>query len=151
MTDTLRSDIESALHLRVKDLHPLSGGDAASACRVRMENQDHVIGATPQKNQPWVPAESGAWARFWWTHRLEPMLRKRNTPELTRKGLALSDRLPDLLGDPEDPPALLHGDLWSGNVTADAAGQPVMFDPAPYYGCREAGRIDRISIPSTMS
>jgi protein-ribulosamine 3-kinase len=31
-------------------------------------------------------------------------------------------------------PALLHGDLWAGNRAADAAGQPVVFDPAVHYG-----------------
>lgn len=101
-------------------------------------DQDHVIGATPQKNQPWVPAESGAWAGFWWTHRLEPMFRRLNSPDLIKKGLALSDKLPFLLGDPDEPASLLHGDLWSGNIAADSQGQPVMFDPAPYYGYREA-------------
>jgi fructosamine-3-kinase len=33
---------------------------------------------------------------------------------------------------------LLHGDLWGGNITFDAEGQPVIFDPAVYYGDREA-------------
>jgi fructosamine-3-kinase len=31
----------------------------------------------------------------------------------------------------------LHGDLWSGNYSFDASGQPVVFDPAIYYGDRE--------------
>jgi fructosamine-3-kinase len=33
---------------------------------------------------------------------------------------------------------LLHGDLWSGNYAVSAAGEPVIFDPAVYYGDREA-------------
>jgi fructosamine-3-kinase len=32
----------------------------------------------------------------------------------------------------------LHGDLWGGNWAADASGEPVLFDPAVYYGDREA-------------
>jgi fructosamine-3-kinase len=32
----------------------------------------------------------------------------------------------------------LHGDLWSGNAAADETGAPVIFDPAVYYGDREA-------------
>ena len=35
-------------------------------------------------------------------------------------------------------PSLLHGDLWGGNWGVDAAGSPVIFDPAVYYGDREA-------------
>ena len=33
--------------------------------------------------------------------------------------------------------SLLHGDLWSGNYSFDASGQPVIFDPAVYFGDRE--------------
>ena len=46
------------------------------------------------------------------------------------------ERLPDLAGPPE-PPARLHGDLWSGNVLADTAGRPWLIDPAAYGGHRE--------------
>jgi fructosamine-3-kinase len=49
---------------------------------------------------------------------------------------ALCAKLPALCGDAE-PPSRLHGDLWSGNVMADANGNPVIFDPAVYGGDRE--------------
>ena len=45
-------------------------------------------------------------------------------------------RLPELSGPPE-PPARLHGDLWSGNVFAGADGRPWLIDPAAYGGHRE--------------
>lgn len=45
-------------------------------------------------------------------------------------------RIPDLVGD-EEPPARLHGDLWSGNVLCDEHGAPVLIDPAVYGGHRE--------------
>jgi fructosamine-3-kinase len=32
---------------------------------------------------------------------------------------------------------LLHGDLWSGNQGADSSGNPVIYDPACYYGDHE--------------
>ncbi len=48
----------------------------------------------------------------------------------------LSARLPELCGPPE-PPARLHGDLWSGNAIIDAAGGPAVIDPAVYGGHRE--------------
>jgi fructosamine-3-kinase len=38
---------------------------------------------------------------------------------------------------PPEPPALLHGDLWSGNFVANKNGDPVIYDPAVYYGHRE--------------
>jgi fructosamine-3-kinase len=43
--------------------------------------------------------------------------------------------LPEIL--PEEPPSLLHGDLWSGNFMTGEKGQPVVIDPAVYYGNRE--------------
>lgn len=46
------------------------------------------------------------------------------------------ERLPELAG-PEEPPARLHGDLWSGNVLADAGGRPHLIDPAAHGGHRE--------------
>jgi fructosamine-3-kinase len=98
---------------------------------------DHAIGLTPQKNQPWVPQEPGAWAAFWWTHRLEPMIR-RLPPEAIPAFAALETRIAGVVEDTDAAPSLLHGDLWAGNVAADSRGTPVIFDPAPYYGHREA-------------
>ena len=39
---------------------------------------------------------------------------------------------------PEEQPALLHGDLWSGNLIVDDKGQPCLIDPAVHFGHREA-------------
>jgi len=99
---------------------------------------DHFIGATPQKNQPWVTPSSGSWTTFWWTHRISPMLDRLEDARLNRLGRQLSDRLETLLVEPVGDASLLHGDLWSGNVGSTAQGDPVMFDPAPYYGHPEA-------------
>jgi fructosamine-3-kinase len=46
--------------------------------------------------------------------------------------------LRDLMAEAIEPPTLLHGDLWSGNYMVDEKGQPVLIDPAVYYGHREA-------------
>jgi fructosamine-3-kinase len=43
--------------------------------------------------------------------------------------------LPELL--PEEKPALVHGDLWNGNVISNIEGLPCLIDPAAYYGHRE--------------
>lgn len=48
----------------------------------------------------------------------------------------LCGRLPELI--PEQRPALLHGDLWGGNIHCDEAGSPVLIDPASYWGWPEA-------------
>jgi fructosamine-3-kinase len=60
-----------------------------------------------------------------------------------RSGTILEDllsRVVDILPDGfRQGPALLHGDLWSGNFYADGAGRPVLIDPAVYRG---AGEVD---------
>ncbi|PKQ66583.1 fructosamine kinase family protein [Raineya orbicola] len=48
----------------------------------------------------------------------------------------LYEKLPNLL--PDEKPALLHGDLWSGNIITHNKGYAVLIDPAVYYGLREA-------------
>jgi len=48
----------------------------------------------------------------------------------------LFKRLPEII--PNEPPALLHGDLWSGNYMFDETGSAAIFDPAVYFGFREA-------------
>lgn len=48
----------------------------------------------------------------------------------------LAHRLPELI--PEQGPSKTHGDLWSGNIIHDQAGNPALIDPAVYYGMPEA-------------
>jgi protein-ribulosamine 3-kinase len=50
----------------------------------------------------------------------------------------LCDDLGKFLNISGEKPALLHGDLWSGNYFPDSEGKPCIFDPAVYYGLREA-------------
>lgn len=50
----------------------------------------------------------------------------------------LIDRFGELLIEPAEGPALLHGDLWSGNQHVTAGGQPALLDPAAFFGHREA-------------
>lgn len=45
-------------------------------------------------------------------------------------------KIPSLFSDVEIFPALLHGDLWGGNVAEDDSG-PIIFDPASFYGHSE--------------
>ncbi|HIW38399.1 MAG TPA: fructosamine kinase family protein [Candidatus Jeotgalicoccus stercoravium] len=43
----------------------------------------------------------------------------------------------DTLSQHDSKPSFLHGDLWAGNYMYDENGQPVLFDPSPFYGDRE--------------
>jgi fructosamine-3-kinase len=86
-------------------------------------------------------ATADEWPAFYGEHRLAPLLRAAADRGALPPGgaRAIEDviaRLPELSGPPE-PPARLHGDLWSGNVLADGAGRPWLIDPAAYGGQRE--------------
>ena len=79
-------------------------------------------------------------ARCWREQRLgfQFRLAARNghSGELQALGRKLIDGLPALFAGYEPVPSLLHGDLWGGNW-ASVDGDPVIFDPAVYYGDRE--------------
>ncbi|MFK7735455.1 MAG: fructosamine kinase family protein [Pirellulaceae bacterium] len=101
----------------------------------QMEN---FIGASPQFNT-WLDS----WVEFFRVHRLEAqhrMLEQRGlaTPDLTRRLERLSEKLGELLAVDDLQPSLLHGDLWNGNFLCSTNQEPVVFDPAVYYGHREA-------------
>ena len=89
-----------------------------------------------------VPNEpAGDWPSFYAERRLRPLLRRAaDAGSLSPSGAEAVERvcarLPELAGPPE-PPARLHGDLWSGNVLAGADGRPWLIDPAAYGGHRE--------------
>lgn len=101
-------------------------------------DKDNYLGMSKQINS-W----QDNWLSFWREQRLGLQLKRlsmitdKSDPILT-KGEKLMSRLESLLGDIEEPAVLLHGDLWSGNAAANEQGQPVIFDPASYYGHREA-------------
>lgn len=98
--------------------------------------QDNFIGNTPQANT-W----RDSWIDFWREQRLLPQLHlaKRNGygHALSKYGTALMNQLPKFFEGYDPVPALLHGDLWSGNHAYLVEGTPVIFDAAPYYGDRE--------------
>jgi fructosamine-3-kinase len=98
--------------------------------------RDNTIGATPQRNH-----ERSDWIAFWREQRLGFQLdlaaRHGYGGRLQQRGERLLDGCAALI-DHAPSPSLLHGDLWGGNMGYTDAGQPVIFDPAVYYGDREA-------------
>jgi fructosamine-3-kinase len=81
------------------------------------------------------------WPSFYAERRLLPLARRaRERDALSSAGVQaverVCERLVDLTG-PAEPPARLHGDLWSGNAMADVAGRPWLIDPSAYGGHRE--------------
>ncbi|HUI60477.1 MAG TPA: fructosamine kinase family protein [Steroidobacteraceae bacterium] len=98
-------------------------------------HRDNTIGRTPQANHP-----TQDWLAFVRERRLRPQIDRAHpyiTGRLRERCSLLLERLGDLLGAHRPCPSLVHGDLWGGNWGVDAHGDPVVFDPAVYYGDRE--------------
>jgi len=100
-------------------------------------DHDNFIGSSPQPNAP-----CASWAAFWRDRRLGAQLalaRENGLPSaLIAQGERLMEAVPALLAGHAPAASLLHGDLWGGNAAYAADGTPVIFDPAAYYGDREA-------------
>ncbi|MBU2884207.1 fructosamine kinase family protein [Gilvimarinus agarilyticus] len=96
-------------------------------------DEDNFIGHNPQYN-----SQSPNWEQFWWSQRLEPQLLMAQGSGFSPVSIArIRECTHALLADHQPAPSLLHGDLWSGNKAFLANGEPVLFDPATYYGDRE--------------
>lgn len=128
LTDLGSSDLDDVdwvgLGRRIAALHgvtaPRFGAD-----------RDNYLGLLPQRNA-WTDDGHAFFAQ----HRLlryldEPRAAAAMTADDRRRLHLLAERLPQLV--PADPPALLHGDLWSGNIVGNA-----VIDPAVYFGWPEA-------------
>ena len=98
---------------------------------------DNTIGSTRQPN----PRDAD-WIRFFREQRLRHQLELARGSGygglLQQRGERLLECMGALFTGYAPAPSLLHGDLWGGNWSADLNGAPVLFDPAVYYGDREA-------------
>ena len=99
-------------------------------------DQNNYIGSLIQNN-----FAKQNWLEFFVEQRLEVQLTlaERNgkiKADIRKQFEQLYQKLPGLF--PLEKPALLHGDLWSGNVMINEQGEPTLIDPAVYYGDREA-------------
>jgi fructosamine-3-kinase len=94
---------------------------------------NNTIGSTPQINT-WTTN----WTEFFIEHRLHYQFQLAK-----RRGGSFPDQerliaaIPHLLADHQPQPSLVHGDLWSGNAAVTKLEEPIIFDPALYFGDRE--------------
>jgi fructosamine-3-kinase len=93
---------------------------------------NNTIGSTPQINT-WT----ADWAEFYAKHRLsyQFQLARRRGGSFPQQEKLLA-AIPELLAH-QVQPSLVHGDLWGGNAGCIVSGEPVIFDPATYFGDRE--------------
>ena len=125
-----RRSAAAALGQQLADLHrntrPEFGWD-----------RDNTIGSTPQPN-----TRDEDWISFFSQQRLGFQLKLAKTRgscgHLVDRGQRLIELMHHLFSNYTPAASLLHGDLWGGNWGADGSGNPVIFDPAVYYGDREA-------------
>jgi len=100
-------------------------------------HRDNTIGSTPQFNH-WMDD----WLAFWREHRLGYQLQLAGRHGIGRravqKGERLQEKLSGLFDGYQALASVLHGDLWSGNFGISQEDEPVIFDPAVYFGDREA-------------
>lgn len=96
---------------------------------------DNYIGNLPQIN-----TRTPNWPEFYANCRLLPLVKLlRDQRLLSSADVAQANQFCASIKNifPEEKPALLHGDLWSGNYAMTAGGSTAIFDPAVYYGHRE--------------
>jgi fructosamine-3-kinase len=122
---------QALLGAQLAALHRVSSGAAYGL------DHDNYIGRIQQTNT-W----RDNWIDFFRENRLLPQIRLAEMdgllPVSRRKRLAdMVDRLEQWLAGVQRQPSLLHGDLWGGNVIAGQNREPVLLDPAVYYGDRE--------------
>lgn len=96
---------------------------------------DNFIGSLPQSNN-----QHQSWADFFINERLAPQVKRAESGKLLSVRVQqqfdlLFNKLSELI--PIEKPALLHGDLWSGNFMTHESGEAAIFDPAVHYGHRE--------------
>lgn len=96
--------------------------------------EDNYMGSVPQSNHQHL-----RWKDFFVQERLQPIVKRCfNKEQLSSVHLKQFEKLykaiDNIFGD--EKPSLLHGDLWSGNFMCNQKREPVLIDPAVYYGHR---------------
>ncbi len=96
---------------------------------------DNYIGRLPQSN-----CWHQSWTKYFVQERLQPQIILARDSRILPPDVQID--LEKLCGRMDhyvvlEPPAFLHGDLWSGNLMTGPLGEPCLVDPAVYYGHRE--------------
>lgn len=139
--------VDAQAYLVLEYIEMGGGGDSESAGRqlaaMHRKTQkrfgwarDNTIGSTPQSNRL-----TDDWIDFWRDQRLGFQLKlaadNGHGGRLQQRGQRLLELFPAMI-DHDPRPSLIHGDLWGGNLSYSAEGDPVIYDPAVYYADREA-------------
>jgi len=124
----MSSDFWTRFGEQLANLHKHTDGDFGL-------DHDNYIGSLYQRNN-----KHSQWSDFFREERLEFQVRMaRNTGkighDITNAFARFYKELESIF--PQESPALLHGDLWSGNFMVNEKGMPVIIDPAVYFGHRE--------------
>lgn len=97
--------------------------------------EDNYIGSLQQDN-----TKSVSWYLFYTEYRIMPLVRLLfNTVVFSKQDISVAELFCKKINQlfPQEPPALLHGDLWAGNFMMTSTGDAAIYDPAVYYGHRE--------------
>lgn len=136
-------------HLNLQPLRERDSGTRAARALAELHrieggrfgwHRNNFIGSSPQHN-----GVERTWPLFFARQRLLPQLElarrkgdKGKLGKLIADGERLVEKLPAMFVDYQPDISLLHGDLWHGNAALDEFGVLALFDPAVYYGDREA-------------
>ncbi|KAH0980365.1 hypothetical protein GBA52_007542 [Prunus armeniaca] len=127
-----RRSNQSVLGRKLAEMHKAGKSEKGFGFEV-----NNTVGSTPQINT-W----SSDWIQFYGEHRLGYQLQlaldQYGDSTIYEKGQRLVKSMGPLFDNVVIEPCLLHGDLWSGNISSDKNGEPVILDPACYYGHSEA-------------
>nr|KJB41184.1 hypothetical protein B456_007G095100 [Gossypium raimondii] len=117
---------QSVLGRKLAEMHKAGKSDKGFGFPV-----NNTVGSTPQINT-WC----SDWIQFYGEHRLGYQLKlaqdQYGDSTIYQRGQRLIKNMAPLFEDIVIEPCLLHGDLWSGNITSDKNGEPVILDPACY-------------------
>ncbi len=122
----VRRSSESALGEALAEMHSIVSAEYGLT-------EDNYIGRSMQQN---------GWSDNWWqffcekrlSYQLGVAVESGIHQELASQIQGIIQRAPDFFASHHPSASMLHGDLWSGNVSTDSHGMPVIYDPALYYG-----------------